>query len=469
MARTNRFRALSALSPDRLRREDSTTSTHPETRPCSPRPPPRTAAACRKLAAITLAALAASAQATAAPTWCADRCDQIVIDWNLQTHQAIQAAEGYRNPMAASRTLAMVHLAMHDAANAAEPRYRAYAYARAAEARPGNADAAVAAAVAAHDVLAALYPKQKDVLRAALDTTLLDAGPGVTVEQGRKIGAAAAAAIVARRAADGSQADEAYEPGNQPGRYQYTPGFDFLAAPHWRAVTPFTMPAPDQFRVAAAPALASARYAADFAEVKAIGSAGTDARRSAEQTQIAAYWYEFSDIGWNRIARTVSRSRPQDLWQRARTFALLNAVMADAYIAGWDSKMHHDFWRPVTAIRRAAEDGNPATTADAAWAPLLPTPPVQDHPSTHSALGAAAAVVLAHAFGSDRMQFTMASPSARPEAPSRSFASFSVAARENADSRVFAGVHFRFATAAGLRLGEQIGQQAVATILAPAR
>jgi hypothetical protein len=141
--------------------------------------------------------------------------------------------------------------------------------------------------------------------------------------------------------------------------------------------------------------------------------------------------------------------------------------MADAYIAGWDSKMHYNLWRPVTAIQQADVDGNPATIAAAHWAPLLPTPPVQDYPSTHSALGAAAAVVLAQAFGSDRTAFTMASPSALPETPARSFKSFSAAAKENADSRVRAGLHFRFATTAGLQLGEQIGQQAVRNMLGP--
>jgi hypothetical protein len=148
---------------------------------------------------------------------------------------------------------------------------------------------------------------------------------------------------------------------------------------------------------------------------------------------------------------------------------LLNAVMADAYIGGWDSKMHHDFWRPVTAIRLAADDGNAATTADATWTPLLPTPPVQDHPSTHSALGAAAAVALAHSFGGDRVAFTMASPSASPESSTRRFQAFSEAARENADSRVRAGLHFRFATVAGLELGEKIGRHAVRGFLAPLR
>jgi hypothetical protein len=369
--------------------------------------------------------------------------------------------------MAASRVLAMVHLAMHDAVNAAQPRYSSYAYQPDKPVGKHGADAAVSAAVAAHDVLAALYPKQKELVRATLDATLHDAGIGSAVEQGKQLGAAAAAAMLAKRADDGSQADEAYEPVRRPGDYQYVPGFDFLAAPHWRAVTPFTMRAPDQFRVAAPPALNSAAYAADFNEVKATGSEAAGAQRSTDQTQYAAYWYEFSDSGWNRIARNVARNKPQDLWERARSFALLNAVMADAYIAGWDSKLHYNLWRPVTAIQQAARDGNPATHADANWAPMLTTPPVQDHPSTHSALGSAAAVVLAQAFGGDRVTFTMASPSALPEAPARNFASFSVAAKENADSRVRAGLHFRFATTAGLQLGEQIGQQAVRNFLGP--
>lgn len=159
-----------------------------------------------------------------------------------------------------------------------------------------------------------------------------------------------------------------------------------------------------------------------------------------------------------------ARDHKQDLWERARVFALLNAALADAYVAGWDSKLHHNFWRPVTAIRQAGEDDNPATIADPAWNSLLPTPPIKDHPSTHSALGAAAAV-LAQGFG---IAFRFASSSASPENPSRQFASFSAAARENADSRVRAGLHFRFATVQGLALGTQVGRCTVANLLASA-
>jgi len=421
------------------------------------------------VAALALAALAAPSPADAATpkTWCADRCDQIVIDWNLRTYETIKATDGYQNPLAASRTLAMVHLAMHDAVNAVQPRYQPYAYVPRAESTKMEADVAVAAAVAAHDVLAALYPKQMEMLSAALDASILDAGAGAAVEQGKKVGAAAAAAMLARRATDGSQVDEAYRPGTKPGEYRFVPGTDFVIIPHWRSVTPFTMHSPEQFRVPPPPALTSAQYTADFNEVKATGSKASGARRSADQTAYAHYWYEFSDIGWNRIARVVSREKPQDLWDRARTFALLNAVIADGYIAGWDSKMHYNLWRPVTAIQRAADDGNPATSPDADWASLLPTPPIMDYPSTHSSLGEAAATVLAYAFGSDRVPFTMATSSALPTSPARTLASFSAAARENADSRVRAGIHFRFATTAGLEQGDKIAQQAIRAVLNP--
>jgi len=252
----------------------------------------------------------------------------------------------------------------------------------------------------------------------------------------------------------------------QPGEYRFTQGFDFAASPQWRSVAPFTLKSIDQFRSAPPPALTSAQYTAAFNEVKTVGGK-VSAKRTTDETHYSAFWYEFSDIGWNRIARVVARDRQQDLWQRARTFALVNAVMADAYIAGWDSKFHYNLWRPETAIPMADADGNPQTAPDASFTPLLVTPPVQDYPSTHSALGAAAAVVLAETFGRDDISFTFTSTSAMPANPQRSFKSFSEAARENADSRVKAGLHFRFATTAGLKLGEDIGRFALGNRLTP--
>lgn len=418
-----------------------------------------------RLAAIVAAVFGAgtAAAGVANSPWCANRCDQLVLDWNATAHQVIKAADGYADPLAASRALAMMHLAMHDALNAASPQYASYT--RTAAVR--DADPALAAVTAAHDVLLALYPAQQALLRASLDESAHDAGIGATAVRGAELGREVAVAVLARRSKDGSAGSESYREGRDAGDYRFVPGTDFLFAPHWRKLEPFALRAPEQFRVAAPPALGSSEYTQAFHEVKASGGSTPDAKRTADQTHYAAFWYEFSDAGWNRVARVVSRARPQDLWQRARTFALLNVAMADAYIAGWDSKLHYDFWRPVTAIRMAADDGNPATQADAHWNPLLPTPPIQDHPSTHSALGAAAAVVLAHCFG-DKTAFSFASPSALPANPTRSFPSFSAAALENADSRVRAGLHFRFATTRGLQLGRQVGAHAVATLLTPA-
>ena len=142
--------------------------------------------------------------------------------------------------------------------------------------------------------------------------------------------------------------------------------------------------------------------------------------------------------------------------ETARLFALVDMAIADAYIAGWDSKLQYNFWRPYTAIRKASDDGNNLTTADQQWQPEMPTPPIQDYPSTHSALGSAAATVLANELG-DNTPFTMQSPTAVPSGGTRSFSSFGEAARENADSRVRAGIHFRFACDAGLELGNRIG------------
>ena len=334
-------------------------------------------------------------------------------------------------------------------------------------ARVRDADPALAAVTAAHDVLLALYPSQKDLLQATLAKSTHDAGIGRAAKLGADLGSHVAATVLVQRANDDYIGSEAYREGSKAGEYRFVPGTTSIALPQWRRMTPFALRSPEQFRVAAPPPLGSAEYTRAFQEVKDGGSNRPDARRSADQAHYAAFWYEFSDAGWNRVARVVSRSHKQDLAQRARTFALLNVAMADAYIAGWDSKLHYDFWRPVTAIRLAADDGNAATQPDAQWSPLLPTPPIQDHPSTHSALGAAAAAALAHSFGRDDIQFSFSSPSAVLANPTRSFPSFSAAAAENADSRVRAGLHFRFAVTEGLRLGSRVGGHTVATFLTP--
>ncbi len=179
-------------------------------------------------------------------------------------------------------------------------------------------------------------------------------------------------------------------------------------------------------------------------------------------------WYEHSTQGWNRIAREVAEARGLDLWDSARLFALVNVAMADGFIGGFEAKYYYDFWRPVTAIREAANDGNAATAADPNWLSELSTPPVPDYPSTHTVLGAAAAAVLARVLETDFIEFSMTS-GAPYAGTTRRFWSFSEAARENGASRVLAGIHFQSAVGAGYLQGEAVGAWTVGAILRPVR
>ena len=399
-----------------------------------------------------------------------DGANTAVIDWNLAAHDSFVAEEKYQNPLRAVRVLAMVHLAQHDALAAIRASYAPHALAEKAP----DADPVAAASAAAHGVLVAELPGQRAALTARLDRGLQALPAGAARDRGVALGQRAATAILQRRSGDGSDTPTIVKPKPEeverarPGSYRPVAPHDFVFQPGWRSMRPFALASPEQFRVPSAPpALDSAEYAAAFAEVKRQGGRGSIARTT-DQTQYAKFWYEFSDIGWNRIARVVASERKLGLQATARLFALVNMVMSDAYVAGWDSKLHYDFWRPTTAIRLAESDGNPATSSDKEWTSEEVTPPIQDYPSTHSALGDAAAEVLAHVFG-DATTFSFTSTTAAPGAGGRRFASFTQAADENADSRVQAGLHFRFATRAGQALGRQIGAWAVATALRPVR
>lgn len=412
----------------------------------------------RRRAPGLLFALALTSAAPAAATVLDGR---VVLDWSEQAFETLVAHDGYFDTLAASRSLAIVHTAMHDAVNAAVPRYETYNRVPA----DAGADPVAAAAAAAHETLSALFPAQRAALDAALSRSLAAVVDADARARGVAVGRAAAAAMLARRADDGTARKVDFPLRDVPGAYRHVPGWEIVVHPEWRFLTPFVLASPDELRSVPPPALASADYARAFDEVRRFGVATSDVR-SADQTAYAKFWYEYSDRGWNRVARIVASQERLDLWQTARLFALVNLGMAEGYIAGWDSKLHYDLWRPVTAIPLADEDGNPATAPTGDWAPLMPTPPIQDYPSTHSVLGAAAAEAMIGVLGRD-VAFEMTSPTAEDPARPRRFASLRAAAAENADSRVMAGIHFRFACDAGLEMGRAIARRALESRLRP--
>ena len=387
-----------------------------------------------------------------------------VLFWNEVAYNAF-GGTAYQHSLMASRINAMVHLAMHDALNGIEEKYSRYAFAG----RDAKADPIAAAAAAAHLVLLNEIPERKNYLDSALAQSLAVVVEGEAKTKGVTLGKQAAQAVLQKRLNDGSTGElfGQIPPSTQPGLYQPVPPFAICFAPFWENVKPFSLERKDQFRSKPMPALNSPEYLAAFNEVKSVGKLNSETR-TPDQAAFAKFWYEFSEAGWNRVARTAAINKKLNMLDAARLFALVDIAMADAYVAGWEAKMHHNFWRPYTAIRTAAQDGNEATLPDAAWEPSEPTPPVHDYPSTHSALGNAAATVLARLLG-DNTPFSMSSPTALPSAPVRSFSSFSQAANENANSRVMAGIHFRFSCEAGQELGNKIGNWTVEQHLKPVR
>jgi hypothetical protein len=403
-------------------------------------------------------ALALAAAAALSPSALGD----VVADWNAVAIEQVRATS--MPPPRVSRVMAMTHLAVYDAVNTLDGSRQPYTFIGDL-AVYGGADVNAAAAAAAHGVLWDLFPTRRAQLDASLATSLAVVPDSSSKARGISLGQAAAGAMLAHRAGDGSDAEHSYSWQATPGHWQPTaPAFAPPLLPQWGSVTHFggnyaLAPAP--------PPLTSAAYTAAFNEVKTVGAVAS-LTRTAEQTQIAHFWSDGAGTEtppghWNSIARSVAEARNLSVADSARLFGLLNAAMADAGIHSWDCKYTYDFWRPITAIRDADLDGNPLTEVDATWAPLLVTPPFPENTSGHSTFSGAASAVLAQFFGADGIAFTTSSDGL-PDV-FRSFDSFSDAADEAGRSRIYGGIHFEFSNQQGLVSGHSIGTCISANLL----
>lgn len=389
--------------------------------------------------------------------------DDIIIQWNLLAFDAEGGAD-YAHGLLSARSNAMVHIAMHDALNAIHPMYEYYVY---GPKRKINGDPIVSAAVAAHTVLVSIYPESKSSLDEALAGNLASVPDGEMKENGMNVGLASGKAILALRANDDPFRDPIgmVPVSTVPGVYNAVPPTEFVFAEFWKDMKPFLFNKSDELRAGPPPALQSNEYLESYNEIKVVGELNST-MRTADQSAAAKWWYELSEKGWNRVARTLSEEHEPDLYTSARLFALMNMALSDSYVLGWDTKFFYNFWRPYTAIRAAASDGNDKTIPDPNWLSSEPTPPVQDYPSTHSTLANASATVLEKFFG-HHASFAMTSTSGVPASLVRSFSSVREAANENASSRVYAGIHFRFSCLAGQQMGDKIGKKAVNHYLKP--
>ncbi len=400
----------------------------------------------RTIAGVALASVVA---VTTAPAAASTGCSA-VMDWNrLALGATVTAGQG---AVPQIRSMAIVHAAMHDAVNRITGAYALYAPSDPAPAQASPDAAAIAAAVYALD---RLFPAQE--WGGTLATSLAACGLS-TEDPGVAVGQAAATAILEKRANDGSRtAQYAYvAPGaGLPGVWVPTSAAP-ASLPGWGQVSPWVLESGSQFRPDAPPALDSGRYTRDYNETKMFGAKYGSAR-TPEQTQIATFWDSTPSVIWNSVARGVIAARGLDLSSTARTFALMYLAGADASIACFDAKYTYNFWRPITAIHRADEDGNPDTVADLSWESLVTTHPHPEYPSAHSTNSAAMATILSLLFGDNPGVPIVATTPKNPEFP-RNWTAFSQGIDEVIDARIYIGFHFRTSDETGARMGRQIAR-----------
>jgi hypothetical protein len=378
----------------------------------------------------------------------------VIMDWNAKADAL--AIEKQLLNAANSRGQAMLHIAMFEAINAIDRRYAPYKLKLTAD---QNVSREAAAAAAAYDVLLALHPDKKADLDATLAASLAGIAENEAKAKGVELGKQAAAGIIALRANDGSNTPEDYRPATAAGVYiPTTIPIESTAS----KIKPFVMASASQFRAAPPPALTSETWTRDLNEIREIGSLAS-AKRSAEQTTIARFWFFTGPRTYNAIVRQIASNRTMDLVDCARLYALTSIASADAFIAVFDAKYAHNLWRPVTAIRNADLTSNPATPREASWQPLGVTPMHPEYPCAHCIVASAISTVLQHVVGNEIAEIALVSPTA--PGVTRKWTRLQDYSDEVSSARIYAGFHYRFSTEAGKEMGKKIGNLAVTTLM----
>ncbi|MGD9853765.1 MAG: chloroperoxidase [Planctomycetaceae bacterium] len=439
----------------------------------------------------------------------------VIMEWNavaLEVNRISYSGEVVNDqigPTRSSRALAIVHAAMFDAWNSVNFKYTPYLVKAPCS---GVASDAAAVAQAAHDTLVAMYPHQQASIDAALADTLAQVPNRTAKARGIKVGKYVAAAILKARQGDGSEVPGVYTPSGDMGYHDIdplNPNQGFLT-PAWGDVSPFAIPTSDYITTRSAPGMDTQEYADAYHQVKTIGDL-TSAERTTDQTEIGIYWgYDVArGLGdpprlYNQIARVIAEQEDNTVGENARMFALINIAMADAGIHSWGVKYRDAFWRPIVAVRNGENDPNLDTEGQTDWSPLgaprtnpAPgedvnfTPPFPAYVSGHATFGGAAFKTMANFYQTDDVDFSIPFDfisdefngvsrdiyEAIPELVidhvreirPRHFESFSQASAENAASRIFLGIHWRFDATEGVSAGNRIADYTFDHVMRPRR
>ena len=360
----------------------------------------------------------------------------------------------------AQRMMGMVHVAMFDAVNSIERRYRPYLVQLPAD--PATSKEAAAAAAAA-TVLATVDEKTASEMKVALATYLASIPDGAAKADGIKLGEAVAAKVLEARANDGHDAADDYRPRTTPGVYVPTP---ITAASKWGNVKPFAMATPSQFRPGPPISLESTEWATDYNEIKDYGGK-TSAKRSPQQTETARFWLMVGPPAYHPFVRQLVTAKQMSVGDSARLMALAAVGLNEALIAVFDAKYHYNFWRPITSIRNGDIDSNPATDREATWQPIDNTPMHPEYPCAHCILSGSVSGVIKAALGTEDIPEIAITSQAAPGVTHR-FTNLTAFTDEVSNGRIWAGFHYRFSTRVGTDMGHQIGEYVVKNVMQPA-
>lgn len=375
--------------------------------------------------------------------------DSVVVQWNLIAVQTI----GTTAPFPATRAMAAVQGAVFEAVNSITGRYEPY-FATTVRA-PAGANPEAAAVAAAHGVLTWLFPDQAATLLEKRQTSLAAMPDGRAKTDGIAAGEAAATAMIAARTDDGSAPPLFWTPpSTAPYEWQTTPSCPPAGGVfyHWRNVKPFGVRSSSQFRAPPPPGLDGKRYAKDYDELRAVGSADS-LQRPQDRADVARFYAaQAPHTGWNDVARQIVATRHDTITDTARTLAVMNMTLSDGHITVFESKYFYRTWRPETAIVRGDEDGNPRTVA-APFTPFIVTPCFPGYPSAHGSGAGGASRILAKAYG--RFHSVDLSDPAVPGVLLH-YDDLEDIASDVADARVYGGIHFRFDQDAGAAMGHRV-------------
>jgi len=375
----------------------------------------------------------------------------VVLDWNKIATTAI-VSQGGKPSTTASVWFAYAQIAVHDAVNAVDRRFKPFYYKGVA---PDGASAEAAAIAAAHRVLVHYFPAQA----AGLDEQYQSSLANLSVDdesksQGVDAGEAAAQALIEARENDGLEADIPYEPQEGPGFWQPTPpGFLPGLTPWLGQMQPFTMTSAFQFLPKGPTPLDSTRWARDYEQVRILGDAGSTVR-TPEQSEIGLFWTEHTAQQYSRTFRSLAVDYDLDLDETARMMAILWTGFADAGIACWNGKYFYGFWRPVTAIR--AGGGNPDLVADPNWTPLGTTPNHPEYPAAHGCVTGAVSELIAGYFHTTQVHIVVDSAVTNT---THVFENTNDLFNEVFWARIYAGFHYRHSMIDGHSVGRHVAQQ----------